>query len=99
MIPIVMTVKLSPEVAPRKQPRRAGRAHTVIAIPKDGNRVYGSDVPMPWKEAASHMGIPERSFLALVQRREITVQPVGRRTMVRPSAIRDYLERQEIKAI
>ena len=94
-----MAARTSLTVVKRQQPRRSGRAHTVIAIPKEGNRIYGNDVPMPWREAAVQAGIPERSFFDLIKRREISVQPVGRRTMVRPSAIRAFLDRQEIKAV
>ena len=79
------------------EPRK--RAKTVISIPKENNRIYGDDVPMPWKEAAKQTGIPERSFFGLIQRREIKVQPVGKRTMIRPSAIRAYLQRLEIQPI
>ena len=79
----------------RKGAKRAGRARTVLAIPKEGNRIYGDDVPMPWTEAARECGIPERSFYAIIQSEQIASQMVGKRLMIRPSAVRAYLKRGE----
>ena len=75
------------------------RKRTIIVIPTEGNKVYGDDVPMPWREAARQTGIPERTFWALIERREIVKQPVGARVMIRPSAIRAYLKRVEVPAV
>lgn len=79
--------------------KRGKRAATVINIPKDKNRIYGSDVPMPWEEAAKETGIALRTFRALMDRREIDVQKVGRRSMIRPSAVKAYLERNAKRAV
>ena len=83
---------------PAKKPTRK-RAKTVIAIPKERNRIYGDDVPMPWREAAREAGIPENSFWLLLQSRQIEKQPVGKRIMVRPSAIRAYLDSRRVSAL
>lgn len=68
----------------------AKRAKTVISIPNENNRIYGDDVPMPWREAARQTGIPANSFWLLLQSRQIEKHPVGKRVMVTPSAIRAY---------
>ena len=75
------------------------RTATVIAIPKENNRVYGPDVPIHWKEAARQTGIPERTFRKLIDRREISVLNHPGRVMVKPSAIREYLDGQEVKRV
>ena len=84
----------------QRKPAAGGkRAKTVISIPKENNRIYGDDVPMPWREAAKQMGMAANSFWLLLQSRQIEKQPVGKRVMVRPSAIRAYLARVRVSAI
>ena len=90
-----MATQSSP--APKKGVK--ARAATVISIPRDGNRIYGDDVPMPWREAAAQTGIPANSFWLLLQSRQIEKQPVGKRVMVTPSAIRAYLARVKVPAL
>ncbi len=79
--------------APRK------RALRVLATPTKGNKVYGDDVPMFWKDAAVEAGIAERTFWRLLENREIAKATIGGRVKVRPSAIRKYAEQQEEPAL
>ena len=78
---------------------RKKRTSTVIAIPRENNRIYGDDVPMPWQEAARQAGIPERTFRRRIDRREISVLTHPGRLMVRPSAVREYLDSHEVKKV
>ncbi len=54
---------------------------------------------MAWQEAARHTGIPARTFWSLIERKEITSGKVGRRVMIKPSAIRAYLKLHETQAL
>jgi hypothetical protein len=89
---------LPAEKSARKQPKRIGRTRQDHSIPKEGNKVWGDDVPMGWREAARQTGIPPASFYPLMTGRQIASFKVGRLRMVRPSAIRAYLANQETKA-
>ena len=87
--------------APKKgaTAKAADRKKSVLIIPKENNSVYGPDIPMHWKEAAAQAGIPERTFWRLIDRREIDVLHHPGRVLVKPSAIRAYLAKQEVKAL
>ena len=70
-----------------------------LQTPVKGNKVYGDDVPMRWKEAAAEAGIAERTFWRLLETRQIDKVEIGGLIKVRPSAIRKYVERQEVPAL
>lgn len=79
--------------------RAKPRAKTVISIPKENNCVYGPDVPISWQEAAVEVGMAPRTFWGLIEQREIARLYVGRRAMLKPSAIRAYLKTKEVAAV
>lgn len=82
---------------PKKVLRK--RVVAVVTIPTENNRIYGDDVPMPWREAAQQAGIPESTFRRLIDRREVSVLNHPGRVMVRPSAVREYLASREVRRV
>ena len=82
---------------PKKSIR--GRGSQPPAPPRTGNRVFGDDAPMPWREAAKEIGMPERTFWRLLERREIAKIMLGGRAKVRPSALRKYTDKQEVSEL
>ena len=66
--------------------------------PKVGT-IYGQDVPMPLDAAAPEMGVSKVTLKRYVAERAIGSIIIGKRRMVRPSAIREYLKKQEVKPV
>ena len=75
------------------------RALRKLQTPAKGNKIYGDDVPMRWKDAAVEAGISERTFWRLLGNREIDKVVIGGLVKVRPSAIREYVKRQEVPTL
>jgi excisionase family DNA binding protein len=51
------------------------------------------------KVAATQCGLSERSIHAAIQRGDLKVMRVGRRVLITPSALRDYLRGRTSKAV
>ena len=63
------------------------------------NPIWGTDKPLPMREAAFFAGMPFGTLRQKVYRREIETVMVGRERQIQPSALRAYLARQKKPAI